>query len=219
MRTLLLTLASFIILAVHAQIGELTLEPTSITDDEWNRSAITVGRLKPYMSDDTLDTYAKKNCERLYGLAGCRLRIQTICLIETNGQFDMPGDGNGPAEVQESDVYTDYRRLMKGKKDFVDFRASDLNNPMNVRYTAILLDWHMGSPGKYKLNTEELWVKAWRVGPKYCKSGLTRADFKDEAAWLLYPKKQQEAENYWQAYQRFKYVIGTQHKFGISNFL
>ncbi len=218
MRTLLLTMASLIVLALKAQIGQVVLPDPGITENEWARAALTVGNMKPYMSDDTISVYAKKNCVRLYGLEGCRQRVLTISLVEKNGTFGS-GNGYGPAEVQPSDVYQDYRNRMKGKPGFVDFKVEELDDSMKVRLTLALLDWHMGSPASYKLNTEELWVKAWRVGPKYCKPNLTRADFKNDADWALYPAKQKEAANYWEAYKRFKYVVKEQERQGISHFL
>jgi len=180
--------------------------------------------IKPYMSDDTVEMYCKKCIARYQTVEVCRRKIMDEFMIENAGKFvSKSSDANGPAHVHEKDVYSDYRRLEAGKPDFVDFKFEELNDPMKLRYTLILLDWHMGSPTGYDFSTEEKWVRGWNGGPTGWMDHLTEADFagkKDpKAAWKAHRDKIANTKSHWEKFQEADRAMLYFEEHGIAHWL
>ncbi len=192
-------------------------DPT-ITNDDWQRGVKTVSRIKPYMSQDSVAKYCPK-CVNKYGLDSCTMKILAIFMTEGNGKFQSAGDSYGPAHVHEKDVYADYRKREGGKHGFVDFRVQELDDSLKIRYTLILLDWHIGSPGRYKYDSEEKWVRAWNGGPTGWKDHLKRKDFETEEKWQTHQEKVRNTMNYWLLYLVHQHVQTEMANLGISQFL
>lgn len=217
MRTLILSIICLFPALGEAQYMKIMHEDTSFTQNEHERATLTIGRLKPYMADDTLDIYST-NCIDDYGLIDCRLSMLAIMMMEHSGIFNpgKPGVG-GPAHIQKKDVYQDYVNRMRGKPGFVDFKFEELNDPMKVRYTLILLDWHIGLKKTYGYDTEEKWVRAWNRGPSAWKDHLKRKDFQTDAEWQAHQKRARESKTYWLQYLIFKRVLINQSEIGYAH--
>lgn len=167
MRTLMLTLACVARMVSHAQDSELIpIGPGNTTSrDYFLRCAQTWGNTKPYMSIDTVERWCSDMIEWYGDADTAYIELMSVFTNEDLGSVsDTSDEGHGYANVHRGHLYQDYRNHRDKNPDFVDFPFEALDDPMNIRFTLILINWHFGPYNPYDYKNREELTMGWNTG-------------------------------------------------------